>query len=63
MNSPWGIIGGLIKYFRFSLDEILYEISWQNLMMFLATIPDYSTKEEDEIEPITTEELFNMSNH
>ena len=39
----------------------MYEISYRNLMMYLATIPSYSTKkdEEEETEKITIEDLFN----
>ena len=49
-----------------TLDQIYYEISWQNLMMYLATIPGYESKKaedkKEKIETITVEELFNSQN-
>ena len=36
-----------MKYFRMSWDEIMYERSWVNITMLLATIPDYSSDKED----------------
>ena len=41
-------IGGLMKYFRMSYDEIVYERSWANVMMLSASIPDYSIDNEDD---------------
>jgi hypothetical protein len=35
------LIGGVIKYFRFSWEYVLWEISFPNLNMLLATIPVY----------------------
>jgi hypothetical protein len=46
LNSLWATIGGVIKYFRFSYDYVLYEISYCNLMMLLCTIPQYKKQEE-----------------
>jgi hypothetical protein len=42
------LIGSVVKYFRFSWHEIMFEISYSNLMMMLASIPNYSKKDEDE---------------
>jgi hypothetical protein len=39
------MIGGVIKYFRFSYDYVLWEISYQNLAMLLATIPTYEAQD------------------
>jgi hypothetical protein len=47
-NSPWSLIGGVAKYFRFSVDQILWGISYQNLNMLLATIPSYEEEEKKE---------------
>ena len=40
------MIGGVIKYFRFTYDYILWEISYANINMLLAAIPEYETEEE-----------------
>jgi hypothetical protein len=37
LNSLWGLIGSIAKYFRFSWHEIMFEISYANLMMMLAS--------------------------
>ena len=36
------MIAGAVKYFRFSVEYILHELSYTNLVMLSATIPDYS---------------------
>lgn len=45
------MIGGIAKYFRFSFHEILWEISWANLLMLSATIPKFDEDGNPE-EPI-----------
>lgn len=40
------MIAGAVKYFRFTIDYILYELSYVNLVMLSATIPDYSGGEK-----------------
>lgn len=42
------MIGGVIKYFRFSYDYVLWGISYINLRMLLATIPTYESPEDKE---------------
>ena len=34
-------MGGVIKYFRFTMDFALWEISHANLIMLMAAIPKY----------------------
>lgn len=50
------MIGGVIKYFRFTYDYVLWEISYQNLAMLLATIPSYEAtdleKGKEKVEPV-----------
>lgn len=43
-KTLWGVIGGMIKYFRFSWHQIMWEISYRNIMMLSATIPSYKSK-------------------
>lgn len=45
-----------MKYFRLTWEEILWEISYQNLLMLSATIPVYKSakekgKKKDELDP------------
>lgn len=66
-NSPWSTIGGLIKYFRFSWEEVMWELSWTNINMLMATIPQYKPApkqkepdDDDEIEAEMAEDLKNF---
>jgi hypothetical protein len=43
----------LIKYFRFTLDDILWKYSWKNLTMFMLSIPRYESEGDHEGEEIT----------
>lgn len=38
----------MIKYFRFSLNYVLWEISWANLIMLSASIPKYDADKNDD---------------
>ena len=40
------MIAGAVKYFRFTIDYILYELSYVNLVMLSATRPDYGGGEK-----------------
>jgi len=42
------MIAGAVKYFRFSVEYILHELSYTNLIMLSATIPDYRSDESNE---------------
>jgi len=37
--NPWQLIGNIKRTFDFSIDEILHEISYANLIMYMASIP------------------------
>lgn len=50
------MIGNVIKYFRFSFDYVLWELSYSNLNMLLATIPDHEPPKADEVEEKVPEE-------
>ena len=72
LNSPWGLVGGVVKYFRFSIHEILWEISFANVMLYSASIPKFNREGGDEDDDgkfpynerpdgeISFGELFNM---
>lgn len=42
------MIGGVIKYFRFDYEYVLWGIGYVNLVMLLATIPVYESEDEKE---------------
>ena len=44
------MIGSVIKYFRFNYDYVLWGISFTNLSMLLATIPDTEFDDENKKE-------------
>lgn len=43
----------MIKYFRFSYDYILYDLSWSNALLLSASIPSYKKSGEDSTPPET----------
>ena len=47
-NSPWHTIGSIIKYFRFTWDQAVWEIGYTNLIMLMATIPVFDPDGEGE---------------
>jgi hypothetical protein len=49
-----------VKYFRFSVDYILWELSFINLSMLGATVPMYEPDDENE-EKIEYEEVQDLS--
>lgn len=36
--SPWRLVGGIMKYYRMSYEEILYKRSYINLVLLNASI-------------------------
>ena len=40
------MVGGFVKYFGVAFEYVLYEMSWANIQMYNASIPDYSPKKE-----------------
>lgn len=63
------MIGGVIKYFRFSYDYAVWELSYTNLNMLLATIPEYEPadekkdeKEKGEVKVDSLEDLDKLFN-
>ena len=41
------MIAGVVKYFRFPLEDVLYNISYTNIVMLSAAIPDWSQDSGD----------------
>jgi hypothetical protein len=52
----------VVKYFRFSYDYVLWEISFTNLNMLLMTIPvyDYDLDEDDPEKPKEVESIQDL---
>ena len=44
----WRLIGSIIKYFRISMEDILWMYSWANLTMLLVSIPKSKRDKEKE---------------
>lgn len=47
-TSPWEFIGNVCKYFRWGEDYVKWEMSFANLNMYLASIPDTGYDEEED---------------
>lgn len=41
-------MGGVIKHFRFDWEKVMWEMSYQNLSMSIASLPVYEGPEEKE---------------
>jgi len=53
--NQWRLIQGLIKYFRFSREEIFWEYSWANLVMLMSSIPKFGEEEDEKEEKLPGE--------
>lgn len=47
-TSPWGFIGGIMKYFRMSYEEVVFRRSYLNLMLLNAAIPGMKPHDEED---------------
>lgn len=56
-DSPWGFIGGIMKYFRMSYDEIVFQRSYLTLVLLNRAIPSMKPMEEED------EETDGMTRH
>ncbi|GAA0561527.1 hypothetical protein [Chitinophaga japonensis] len=64
------MIGGIVKYFRFSWNEVLWGMSWSNVLMLSATTPSFDNDKENgkekggtwpiKIDEEKVEEFFNF---
>lgn len=57
------MIAGAVKYFRFTVDYVLNELSYTNLILLSAAIPDYGAKDEDEKKDDVTINASDPSNN
>ena len=39
----WAVVAGAVKGFGFTVEEILYEVSFANLILMGATLPSYDS--------------------
>lgn len=49
-SLPHSVIGGIVKYFKLSINDILWQMSWENLILYMGSIP--SNDPEDHKPPI-----------
>lgn len=54
-DSIWAVVAATVKGFKFTLDYVLYDLSYANMIMLGATLPSYDsgkgkTKQEDIID-------------
>ena len=47
-DSPWAVIGGVMKYFRMSYEEVVFNRSYINVMLLNRSIPSFNTKDKDD---------------
>lgn len=47
-DSVWAVIGGALKnYPNFTLDNVLYDMSYANVILFSSVLPSYETESND----------------
>lgn len=47
-DSPWGLIGGVMKYFRMSYNEVVFKRSYINILLLNRAIPGIKPFDEEE---------------
>lgn len=45
-DSPWAVIGGVMKYFRMSYEEVVFNRSYINILLLNKSIPSFKTDGE-----------------
>jgi hypothetical protein len=40
-------VAGIVKGFNFSLDYVLYEMSYANIIMYGSVLPSYNSRQKD----------------
>ena len=46
-DSPWATIGGVMKYFRMSYEEVVFNRSYLNIMLLNRSIPSWDTSSRE----------------
>lgn len=47
-DSPWAIVGGVMKYFRMSYEEVVFNRSYLNILLLNRSIPSFHIDDEDD---------------
>lgn len=45
-DSIWSVVAGVVKGFNVSFEYALYDLSYQNMILYTATLPTYDSKEK-----------------
>ncbi|MHA4844414.1 hypothetical protein ACX0G7_09630 [Flavitalea antarctica] len=54
-GNLWATIGGLMKYFRCTWDQIMWQMSYANILLLSATVPKYESSKKNGREEDGTE--------
>ncbi|GAH78266.1 unnamed protein product, partial [marine sediment metagenome] len=60
-RNLWATISGVMHYFHLSMNQVLWDISWVNILMLTASIPTFERKSNDKAdknEEISPNELL-----
>ena len=64
-DSPWGLVGSVMKYFRMDYEEIVMKRSYKNILLLNASIPSYKSadkgkggKDGNKTEPQHANDIF-----
>ena len=47
-DSPWAIIAATVKVYGLTFEEVLYNMSYPNLILYNAVLPSYNTKDKSD---------------
>ena len=47
-DSPWATVGGVMKYFRMSYEEVVFNRSYLNILLLNRSIPSYNYDKDNE---------------
>ena len=47
-DSPWAIVGGVMKYFRMSYEEVVFNRSYLNILLLNRSIPSFHIDDHDD---------------
>lgn len=58
-DSPWAVVAGAMKGFNLTMNQVLYELSYANIILLGATLPSYASHKQDKGETLQADDPTN----